>query len=602
MVSFAIERRVSVRLPYLLLTFALAASADALKITSPATLPSGTQYESYHAALTATGGTPPYTWSLASSTAAALPEGTSFNQAAGTIEGVPKGSGVYGVTLRVTDSAKQSVTAAASIPIFGNQHLNGCAYFPADNVWRQRIDGLPVHPLSAVWNSIYHNARFHPDFGPSYGIPFTTVDAGQAASSVTIDPVNGYPGESDFGVNTLGPKTAPIPPDAPIEGTDTIDPGADRHVLVLNTSACVLYELYNSRLPAWTAMSSARFDLKSNVLRPAGWTSTDAAGLPVLPGLVDYDEVLNGEIAHAVRMTLRTTNASYLWPARHKASSLTGQQQPPMGARLRLRNSASVNSRIARLSRDNHVIAVALQRYGAFIADNGGSGFVTGVPDARWNGDDLTNLFASPVVATSLPTSADASSGTSLPLTSPAGVHVGMWVQCHAVCKGLGVLGSTSGNPVVTAMHGNTIELSQPLLALVPKGTVIDFVDPDLACDAGPGFCLNDFDYVDESALQVDANSGATKPVITTEALPGATPGTSYAGIIAFTGGLPPFTCSVTSGALPSGLRLDPVACTITGTLSDVNGRLFTVTVTDSAGRSGSALFTVRFENRRSPH
>jgi hypothetical protein len=176
-----------------------------------------------------------------------------------------------------------------------------------------------------------------------------------------------------------------------------------------------------------------------------------------------------------------------------------------------------------------------------------------------------------------------------------------MWVQCHAACKGIGVPGSTSAHPVVAAIQGNTIELSQQLLALVPKGTLIDFVDPDLACNAGPGFCLNDFDYVDESRLQVDANSGATKPVITTTALPGAEPGTSYTGAIEFTGGLPPYTCSVASGALPSGLRLEPVTCTITGNLSDASGRPFTVTVTDSAGRSGSAPFTVRFEKRRRP-
>lgn len=590
------------RVAYLLLTIALAASGEALKVTVPATLP-GTQYESYHADLTATGGTKPYTWSLASDTVATLPEGTSFNQATGTIEGIPKGSGVYAVTLQVTDSAKQSATAVVSIPISGNQHLNGCTYFPADNVWRQRIDGLPVHPLSTIWNSTYHNSRFHPDFGPSYGIPFTTVVAGQAASNIAID---GYPKESDFGLNTNGSTTAPIPPDAPIEGTAIS--GGDMHVLTVDTSSCVLYELYNGRLPAWTASSSAVFDLKSNDLRPDTWTSTDAAGLPVTPGLVAFDEVKSGEIAHAVRMTMKHTQSPYLWPARHKAGA-SAPQQPPLGARIRLRNSASVNARIARLSSTNRIIAVALQRYGAFIADNGGSGFVTGVPDARWDGNDLTDLFyANPVdgssrvvVAVSYPTSADVASGKTLPFASVSSVRVGMWVQCNPACKAISVEGSAGSHPVVVAVHGNTIELSQPLFAAVPKGTVIDFVDPDLACDAGPGFCLNDFDYVDESALQVSANSGATKPVITTPALDGAVPGTNYSARIDFTGGLPPFTCSVTTGVLPTGLRLDAATCTISGSMSDWNGRLFTVTVTDSAGRTGSARFTIRFQNRRSP-
>jgi hypothetical protein len=430
------------------------------------------------------------------------------------------------------------------------------------------------------------------------------VDAGQPLQTVTID---GYAKESDFGVNSPGPAQVPIPPDAPIEGTDAYPSYGDRHVLTIDTSTCLLYELYNSRLPAWTAMSSALFDLKSNALRPDTWTSADAAGLPIVPGLVSFDEVQSGEIAHALRMTIQHTNDSHLWPARHEAGSI-GRQLPPMGARIRLRNSSSVNARIARLSPANRVIAVAVQHYGAFIADNGGSGFVTGVPDARWNGDDLTNLFASPVAAASFPTSADASSGNTLTFGGLAGVRVGMWVQCHTACKGIGVGGSTSANPVVAAIRGGSIELSQPLLAAVPKGTAIDFVDPDSACDAGPGFCLNDFDYVDESALQVDANSGATRPVITTPALPGAIPGASYSASIGFTGGLPPFTCSVASGgplrspgALPSGLHLDPAACTITGRFSDVSGRFFRVTVTDSAGRSGSAWFTIRFENPRRP-
>ncbi len=186
----------------LLLTVIFAAQAAApLTIGSPSNL-AGTQYEAYHAVLNASGGTPPYTWSVASGTAATLPEGTSLDPVKGTIDGTPKGSGVYVVTIQATDSSGQSAAAPLSIPISGNQHLNGCTYFPADNVWRQRIDGLPVHPLSAVWNSAYHNARLHPDFGPSYGIPFTTVEAGQPLQTVTID---GYPNESDFRGEYRGP-------------------------------------------------------------------------------------------------------------------------------------------------------------------------------------------------------------------------------------------------------------------------------------------------------------------------------------------------------------------------------------------------------------
>ena len=223
------------------------------------------------------------------------------------------------------------------------------------------------------------------------------------------------------------------------------------------------------------------------------------------------------------------------------------------------------------------------------------------MPDARWNNDDLPNLFASPVVAVSVATSAATSSGSTLPFASLAEVKPGMWVQCHAACAGIGVLGSTAANPQVAAVQGNTITLTQPLMAPVPAGTVIDFVDPNLACDAGPGFCLNDFDYVDESALQVSANSGATKPVITSLGLPGAMPGKSYSAEIPFTGGLPPFTCVVTAGQLPDGLRLDQAGCIVTGALSTPNSRPVSFMVKESAGRSASANFAIEFQNRRTP-
>lgn len=588
-------------LVFLLLVATFASQAGAAQAGSSLTIGTtnlaGTQYEAYHAVLTANGGSAPYTWAVASTTPATLPEGTSLDAATGIIAGTPTGSGVYSVTIQVTDASSQTATAAIAIPISGNQHLNGCTYFPVDNVWRQRIDGLPVHPLSAVWNSYYHNSRLHPDFGSSYGIPFMTMDKTPALLTVTV---NGYPKESDFGVNTTGPAQVPFPSDAPIEGTNTAASDADRHVLALDTSTCLLYELYQGQLPAWTATSTANFDLNSNNLRPAGWTSTDAAGLPVTPGLVPFDEVQRGEIAHAIRMTMQHTTNSYLWPARH-AAGLGQQQLPPMGARMRLRDSASVNARISRLSAANRVIAVALQHYGAFIADNGGSGFITGVPDARWDDADLTSLKASPVVAVSLSTSANVSSGSLLPFANVSQLRPGMWVQCHSSCNGIGVLGKAGPNPVIAAIHSGAIELSQPIFALVPAGTVIDFVDPDQACSAGPGFCLNDFDYIDESALRVSANSGATKPVVITHVLPGAVPGNAYTGAIAYTGGLPPLTCSVTVGVLPAGLRLDPLSCTISGQYSDTLVRLFTVTVKDSAGRSGSARFTIGYQSHRTP-
>jgi hypothetical protein len=575
----------------LLIVLAAAASSPP-SITSPATLPGGTEYESYSVTLAATGGTGSYTWSVTADTPMTLPEGTTLNSSTGAITGVPTGSGYYIVNFQVTDSASASAQAQLTIPISGSQYIGPCTFFPADNVWRQRIDGLPVHDQSAVWNSIYHNATLHPDFGTQYGIPFMTVGVNQALTTVTIDPVNGYPDESDFGVNTSSPGGMPISPDAPIEGTNTST--GDRHVLTLDTSTCMLYELYYALLPAWTADSSALFNLTDDTLRPDGWTSADAAGLPIVPGLVSYDEVASGEITHAIRMTMQNTQTAYLWPGRHEAGT-SGTQKPPMGARIRLRNSVSVNSRIAHLSATDQVIARALQQYGAFIADNGSSGFITGVPDARWSDDDLDNLKAHATVTVTLATSADAASGNQLTFSNAQSVHAGMWVQCHSTCSGIGVAGLTIANPVVTVVSGNTVTLSQPLLADVPQGTLIDFVDPDLACSAGPGFCLDDFDYIDESALQVDAGSSATQPVVTQSTLPAGAVGKSYQATIAFTGGLPPFTCAVTHGKLPSGLTLHPTTCTISGTITQPQICSFIVTVTDSAApaRQGQASLKI---------
>ena len=576
---------------FLVFWAAAAMAGTPLTITTPATLTTGTQYESYSATLTASGGTGAYTWSVVTATTPmTLPEGTTLAASTGVISGTPTGSGYYIVEFQVMDAASNTAQAQITIPINGDQHLGNCTFFPADNVWRQRIDGLPVNANSAVWNSIYHNSTLHPDFGTQYGIPFTLVGAGQTPTTVTIDPVNGYPDESDFGINTTNPAPVPIPADAPIEGTN-ISTG-DRHVLTIDTSACMLYELYYALLPAWTADSSALFNLNSDALRPAGWTSADAAGLPIVPGLVSYDEAASGAITHAVRMTMQNTQTSYIWPGRHEAGT-SGTQKPPMGARLRLRNSSSVNARIAKLSAIDQVIARALQQYGAFIADNGSSGFITGMPDARWSDDDLGNLKAQAQVTVSLSTSADAPSGSQLTFASAKKVKAGMWVQCHSTCAGIGVAGLTIANPVVKTVKGNVVTLSQPLMADVPEGTQIDFVDPNQACSAGPGFCLNDFDYVDESALQVDPNSGATQPVITQSALPSGTVGKSYQATIAFTGGLPPFTCSITSGALPAGLTLNPTTCAISGTITRAQSNSFIVTVTDSDARNAQASLKI---------
>jgi hypothetical protein len=262
--------------------------------------------------------------------------------------------------------------------------IGGCAVFPADNVWNARVDALPVHPQSAAWvATIGAQSPLHPDFGTVWngapnGIPFVVVPAGTPMVGVTFQ----YDDESD-------PGPYPIPPDPPIEGGP--DGTGDRHVLIVEQGRCKLYELFAARRNAdgtWRAGSGAIFDLASHALRPPTWTSADAAGLPILPGLVRFDEVAAGEIAHALRFTAPQTRGSYVWPARHEASDLTGAQYPPMGQRFRLK--AGVD--LARFPASVHPILRALKAYGMMLADNGSPWYLSGAPDPRWSDDDLHAL------------------------------------------------------------------------------------------------------------------------------------------------------------------------------------------------------------------
>lgn len=266
-----------------------------------------------------------------------------------------------------------------------NVKVSGCGMLPSNNIWNTPVDTLPVHANSAVYiNTIGANDYVHADFGSGLwnggpiGIPFVTVSGSQPKVNVTFD----YAGESDAG-------PYPIPPDAPIEGGAASD--GDRHVLVLDKDNCILYELYYAYPQgdgSWTAGSGAIYDLKSNALRPAGWTSADAAGLPILPGLVRYDEVASGSIDHAIRFTVPQTRKAYVWPARHYASSLTGTQYPPMGQRFRLKASFDISG----FSPKVQVILKALKKYGMILADNGSEWFISGVPDERWNNSQLHEL------------------------------------------------------------------------------------------------------------------------------------------------------------------------------------------------------------------
>lgn len=252
--------------------------------------------------------------------------------------------------------------------------------FPASNAWNQPIDTAQVDSASAkMVASIGLSDRLHPDFGtePTYGIPYVVVDSTQARVSVTFR----WPDESD-------PGPYPIPNDAPIEGGNPNS--GDRHVLVIDRDSRMLYELYAAKKHSdhWEAGSGAIFDLQSNALRPDGWTSADAAGLPIFPGLVRYEEVAAGEIRHAIRFTVNRTRRAYTHPARHQASESLNDSLPPMGARARLKASVNIDG----LSPQAKVIAQAMKTYGIILADNGSDWFFSGTSDDRWDDDQLNEL------------------------------------------------------------------------------------------------------------------------------------------------------------------------------------------------------------------
>jgi hypothetical protein len=261
-----------------------------------------------------------------------------------------------------------------------------CTVFPADNAWNQRVDQLPVaSDSSALVRSIGIDASAHADFGSGkwdggpIGIPYVVVGGKQKKVKVSFD----YADESDR-------VRYPVPKTAPIEGGKNAD--GDRHVIVIDKSKCKLYELYaaypKNGGKSWKAGSGAVWSLKSNKLRPAGWTSADAAGLPIYPGLARYDEVAKGEITHALRFTAPRTRDAYVYPARHKAGSGDDPDLPPMGARLRLKSSVN----IAGFPKQSRVILTALRRYGMLLADNGSPWYVSGAPDSHWDNDDLHSL------------------------------------------------------------------------------------------------------------------------------------------------------------------------------------------------------------------
>jgi hypothetical protein len=283
-----------------------------------------------------------------------------------------------------TTSASNGSSGSASTSSSSSGSAGGCPVFLPTSAWNTDISGAAMDPLSATYiATIGMGSNLHPDFGsdPSYGIPYQYVD-----SSVTKSPVifDGAPDESD-------PGPYPIPANPLIEA------GSDAHLLMVQTDECVLYEIGGANMQAdgWHGYAGAIWDLKINATRPAGWTSADAAGLPIYPGLVRYEDVAKGAINHAVRFTAPTTQKAYVAPASHCASSDTSSSEPPMGLRIRLAASYDISA----APPQSKIILTALKKYGMILADNGSSWFVTGAPDPAWDDSDLDYIKSVPASA-----------------------------------------------------------------------------------------------------------------------------------------------------------------------------------------------------------
>jgi hypothetical protein len=271
-----------------------------------------------------------------------------------------------------------TIEADKGIPLPTVPMVGSCGIFPADDPWNADVSAYPLNPNSAAYvASIGAGGHLHPDYGsdPTYGIPITVVDASQQKVPITFD---AYGDESD-------PGPYPVPADARVES------GSDGHVLVLEKDGCKLYEMFDARKDAagsgWTAASGAVFDLRSNALRPEGWTSADAAGLPIYPGLVKYDEVASGVIRHAIRFTASRTQNGYIHPATHEAGS-NDASLPPMGLRMRLKASYDISG----YTGGAKVILTAMKKYGMILADNGSNWYFTGETDTRWDDDDMNQM------------------------------------------------------------------------------------------------------------------------------------------------------------------------------------------------------------------
>lgn len=420
----------------------------ALTITTTS-LPAATQLQPYAApALTASGGVAPYSWSVTTA-AATLPGGMTIGSSTGVISSSSVGGqGGYQFQVQVADSAGATATALLTINVAGNNTHGGCSIFPANSIFHQRVDSLPVDtspaaPIPAVYQPSTIKPFFGNDASPyPNGIPFIQVLYSQPPVSMTWLL---YGDESD-------PSPYPFPANVPIEGSANAGADTDRHGLVLQTAGggqpCKLYETWQAQYNGngtWNASNGAMWDLSTNNLRPFGWTSGDAAGLPIMPLTVNYDEVAAGKVTHPIRFTLNHMLNYIVWPARHAAgtgscSSATGtipiqtlisQSAPPVSCTFSgpsgqiYRLKANVDISVCSTSPQASVILTGMKQYGIILADNGSSGGLIGTPDSRWNNNDLSCLrnFTlaqfEPVNVSSLQVSAN-SGATNVAVTNPA--------------------------------------------------------------------------------------------------------------------------------------------------------------------------------------
>ena len=368
--------------------------------------------------------------------------------------------------LSSTTSALAASGTCSGMSVGQLTSLNGFVPFQASSLWNTDISSAPLASNSAnIINYIGSTVTLHPDFGSglyegsSIGIPYEIVSGSQAKVNITL---GAYGDESD-------PGPMPVPSNALIEGYPAPGDG-DRHVLVLDKDNCWLYEMFNSHelsVANWSADSTAIWDMTINAQRPYTWTSADAAGLPIFPGLVRYDEVAAGAINHAVRFTVPVSQQAFTAPASHWASSVTDPDAPPMGTRLRLQASFDISG----FSQANQVILTALKKYGMILADNGSAIYISGAPNSGWNNDDLHNLTSltgadfdvvttGPVYTESnVPTGASPAIGSftaSATYIRKGGSVMLSWSTSGAIYNIISPIGPVRGNSIVVSPKGTT--------------------------------------------------------------------------------------------------------------------------------------------------